>query len=118
MFEKRHQEVIPRRKFALRLLKSLGAALLLIFFALAVGIAGYHWIVGLSWIDSLLNASMILGGMGEISDLTTPSAKFFASSYALFCGLIIVSLNAVLLIPIVHRILHLFHHQKAEEAAE
>lgn len=84
--------------------------------ALAIGAAGYHWIVGLSWIDSVLNAAMILAGMGEISELITFPAKLFATGYALFSGLVFVSLNAVLLIPIAHRILHIFHHHKDEKA--
>ncbi len=112
MFEKRHQEVIPQHKFVVRLLKSLGTALIVVSIALAIGVAGYHWIAGLTWIDSLLNASMILAGMGEISDLSTSAAKLFASGYALFSGLVYVSLIAVLLTPIVHRVLHLFHHHK------
>ena len=118
MFEKRHQEVIPRRKFALRLLKSLGAALLLIFFALAVGIAGYHWIVGLGWIDSLLNASMILGGMGPVDHLETPAGKIFASLYALYSGVLLLASVGVLAAPLLHRFMHRFHLAQEEDVEE
>jgi hypothetical protein len=34
---------------------------------------------GLPWIDSLLNASMILAGMGPVDPLKTASAKLFAT---------------------------------------
>ncbi len=80
--------------------------------ALAAGAAGYHWIAGLSWIDSVLNAAMILSGMGQINELTTVSGKLFASAFALFSALVFVSITGVLLIPIAHRLLHLFHHRK------
>lgn len=117
MFEKRHQDVIPHRQFAIRLLKSLGTAVIVVAVALSIGVAGYHWTVGLSWIDALLNASMILTGMGPVDDMTTTGSKLFASAYALFSGLVFVSVIAVILIPIAHRILHMFHHRKEEQAA-
>jgi len=117
MFEKRHQPVLPTPRFILRFVKSLGTALAIVLIALAVGIAGYHWIVGLSWIDALLNASMILTGMGPVDQMTTAGDKLFASMYALFSGLIFVSVTALILIPIGHRIMHLFHHHKNEHDA-
>ena len=77
--------------------------------ALLLGIVGYHCTEGLSWLDSLLNASMILGGMGPVSELHTVAGKYFASFYALFSGVIFISSVAVLLGPLVHRFLHKFH---------
>ncbi|HEX2898056.1 MAG TPA: hypothetical protein VHP63_08420 [candidate division Zixibacteria bacterium] len=114
MFEKRRQPVLPAHRFIVRLVKSLGTALAIVLVALALGIAGYHWIVGLSWIDALLNASMILTGMGPIDQMSTTGDKLFASIYALFSGLIFVSVTALILIPIGHRIMHMFHHHKNE----
>lgn len=77
--------------------------------ALFIGIAGYHWIAGLKWIDALLDASMILGGMGPVTPLTTNAAKVFASAYALFSGLVFIAVMGIVLSPIVHRVLHKFH---------
>ena len=77
--------------------------------ALFVGIAGYHWIAGLKWVDALLDASMILGGMGPVTPLTTNAAKVFASAYALFSGLVFIAVMGIVLSPIVHRVLHKFH---------
>ncbi len=77
--------------------------------ALAIGVAGYHWIAGLSWIDSFLNASMILGGMGPVNPLTTDSAKFFASCYALFSGIVFIGVMGIILMPVLHRVIHKFH---------
>jgi len=76
---------------------------------LFIGIAGYHWIAGLSWVDALLNASMILGGMGPVNTLTSVNAKIFASAYALFSGLMFIAVMGIVFSPIVHRMLHKFH---------
>jgi hypothetical protein len=80
--------------------------------ALFIGIAGYHWIDKLSWVDSLLEASMILGGMGPINPLHNDAAKIFASAYALFSGLILIGVMGIILTPITHRLLHKFHVEK------
>ncbi|MDZ4406191.1 hypothetical protein [Prosthecobacter sp.] len=77
--------------------------------ALAIGVLGYHFIAGFGWIDSLLNASMILGGMGPVNELTSDEAKLFASFYALFSGLVLISVMGIVLAPAAHRALHLFH---------
>jgi hypothetical protein len=74
-------------------------------FALGLGIAGYHFLGKLDWIDSLLNASMILGGMGPVDRIETVSGKFFASFYALFSGLFFIGVATLILAPFVHRLL-------------
>ena len=80
-----------------------------------MGIIGYHWAAGLSWIDSLVEASMILSGMGPISPLSTTSAKVFASLYALFSGLVFVLAMGILLSPLVYSLLSQFRlHLKNE----
>jgi hypothetical protein len=91
-------------------------ALVLIAFALAIGIVGYHSLAGFDWVDSLLEASMILGGMGPVhgSDLTTNASKVFASVYALFSGLMFIGVMGVVLTPIVHRLMHKFHIEEKE----
>ena len=43
------------------------------------------------WIDALLNASMIAGGMGPVDPIKTTAGKLFASFYALYSGLAIIS---------------------------
>ncbi len=86
-----------------------GVAIGMIAVALGLGVCGYHWIADLPWIDSLLNASMILAGMGPVNPLTTNSAKLFASAYAIFSGLMFISVMGVVLAPLLHRIIHKFH---------
>jgi hypothetical protein len=109
MFEQKYQKIAPFPVFMKRLARFIGVAILLILAALCIGIAGYHWIAGLSWVDALLNASMILGGMGSVNVLTTKGAKIFASLYALFSGLAFIAVMGIVFTPMAHRMLHRFH---------
>ena len=109
VFEHRHEPLLPARVFYLRLLACLGLALAIITFALGLGVAGYHFIADLPWIDALLNAAMILTGMGPVDVLRSDAAKIFASLYALFSGVVFISLMGLLLSPVAHRVLHKFH---------
>jgi hypothetical protein len=109
MLERRHQRLAPLSVFIRRMVSSLGIALGMIAVALSIGISGYHWIAGFNLVDSLLESSMILGGMGPVNPLTTDAAKIFASLYALFSGLVFIGIMGVVLTPAAHRLLHKFH---------
>ncbi len=108
-FERRHHPLADRSVFIRRLLTAAVLSGCLIAVMLFIGIGGYHWIAKLNWIDSLLNASMILGGMGPVDELHSVPAKIFASFYALFSGLVFVGVAGLMLSPIFHRVLHAFH---------
>lgn len=108
-YEHRHDQLAPRSIFVKRIVASLAMALCLIIVALFIGICGYHFLAGFGWIDSLLEASMILGGMGPVNQLSTDASKVFASIYALFSGLILIALMGIILAPVAHRIMHKFH---------
>lgn len=84
-------------------------AFALVVFALGIGILGYHFLAELPWLDALLNASMILGGMGPVDPVHQPVAKLFASFYALFSGLVFMAVASVLVAPFAHRFLHKFN---------
>jgi len=101
--------------FVKRLIASLAIAFCLIALALTIGVVGYHSLGGFSWIDSLLEASMILGGMGPVNTLNGEGVKIFASMYALFSGLVFIAVLGVVLSPVAHRILHKFHVDEADE---
>jgi hypothetical protein len=87
----------------------------MVAYSLFVGSAGYHYLGGLPWIDSLLNASMILAGMRPVDPLKTDSAKLFATFYALYSGVAFLSIMAVLIAPLLHRLLHKFHMEISED---
>jgi hypothetical protein len=112
MYEHRNHPLLSRAKFIRRVGRHLVVALLFIAVALGIGVVGYHGLGHLNWIDSLLNASMILGGMGPVDQLQSIAAKIFASCYALFSGLAFIGIAGLLLAPFAHRLLHRFHIQE------
>jgi hypothetical protein len=103
-----------RRSFYRHFLRALELSGALVACSLGLGIFGYHFIAGFNWVDSLLNASMILTGMGPVGALNSDGAKVFASAYALFSGLIFISATGILLVPIFHRVLHKFHLEERD----
>lgn len=109
MFESKDKPLISRGQFYRRILRSVFYAGILVAVSLLVGVLGYHWIGKLGWVDSLLNSSMILTGMGPVSPMKTIAAKLFASFYAIFSGIAFLTTAGVMLAPIAHRILHKFH---------
>jgi hypothetical protein len=108
-FEHRKHPLANRRTFLKRMAGYLLVSAGIILVSLGFGILGYHFLERLSWIDALLNASMILGGMGPVAPLETVGGKLFASFYALFSGLILLVAAGVLIAPVFHRFLHHFH---------
>jgi len=115
MFEHRRAPLIPKHAFLLRVVRSALLAGMLIFGSLAVGALGYHVFAQLPWLDALLNASMILTGMGPVDAVHSVAGKLFASGYALFSGVAFLTIVAVLLAPVFHRFLHRFHLELANE---
>jgi hypothetical protein len=109
MFEHTSQPLLPRRAFVARVLVHLALAIVTVGVALGVGILGYHFLGGLQWIDALVNASMILGGMGPVDLITSQSGKLFTSFYALFSGLFFIGVASLAIAPFVHRIMHRMH---------
>ncbi len=118
MEQRRHAPLLPRKKFLRRVARSAGLAGALILGSLSLGVAGYHVFGRLSWIDSLVNASMILAGMGAVDPIASDPGKLFASFYALFSGVAFLTIVAVLLAPVMHRFLHRFHLELADEPIE
>ena len=109
MFEHHHEKLLPRRLFIKRLAKFALISLSLVIASLVIGMIGYHTLEGFSWVDSFLNAAMLMGGMGPVGSLHTDSGKIFAGIYALYCGLIELIAIGIFAAPIFHRFLHHFH---------
>ena len=115
MYEHKSKPLLPRRKFYQRIALSTGIVVGIVAFSLFMGSAGYHYFAGLPWIDALLNASMILTGMGPVDPVKTTAAKLFATFYALYSGIAFLTMMAILMAPLLHRFLHKFHLEMSEE---
>jgi hypothetical protein len=117
-YERRSERLLPRVQFVWRVVRHLCLGTATVATALFIGVGGYHWLAHLGWVEALLNASMILSGMGPVDQLPNDASKIFASLYALFSGLLFIALLAVLLAPFLHRLIHVFHLTQEEEESE
>ena len=115
MYEHRQQPLLPRRAFYSRLAHSGLIVAAIVAFSLFMGSAGYHYLDELPWIDAMLNASMILAGMGPVDPVKTTAAKLFATFYALYSGIAFLTIVATLMAPLLHRFLHKFHLEMSEK---
>ena len=109
------KEPHPPRHWTTRVDYSLAIAASIISISLALGILGYHLLGALGWVDSLLEASMILGGMGPVSPMANDIVKIFASFYALYSGLVLLTTTGLLLAPWVHKIAYHTHRQAYDD---
>lgn len=118
VFEHRKQKPIPLRAFLIRQARYLLSAFLLLTIGLGIGVIGYHEFESMSWLDSFLNAAMILGGMGPVDVLHTQAGKLFAGIYALFSGLMFLVAAGLFFSPLVHRLLHKFHFDADDDKSD
>ncbi len=118
MFEKKHHPLVPFHIFLRRTARHFFISSSIVFAALTLGVIGYHLFAQFTWIDSILNASMILTGMGPVGELKTVAAKLWSSAYALFSGLVFITSIGIAAGPIVHRLLHKFHLQDDDSEGE
>ncbi len=109
MLPHKAHKLLSMKSFLTHLTRNIIFGLLLIVFALFIGMWGYHHFEHMSWVDAYVNASMILSGMGPVSPLVTTGGKIFAGTYALFSGLAFIAIIALVFAPIVHRFFHRIH---------
>ncbi len=122
MFEHKAQPILERSTYFRRLLKHVGMAAVLFLASLLIGVLGFMVFAGFEFLPALVDASMLLGGMGPVrcQEISSTSGLLFASFYALFCGIVFVSIIGLILAPVLHRFLHKFHfmESKEDDAAE
>lgn len=108
-YERRHHSVLPWPAFRRRLAVNVALGVGVISLSLALGMAGYSWFEGFGIVQSFLNTSMILSGMGPVDELHSEGGKIFAGFYALYSGLAVLVVAGLMFAPLVHRLLHHFH---------
>lgn len=108
-YEKRHEPVASRGVFTDRLTRNGIWSLATVVLSLLIGCGGYMYFEGMSVLDAVTNAAMILSGMGPLSPLYTNGGKVFVSLYAIASGLLLFAIAGLMLAPVYHRILHRFH---------
>ena len=118
-YEHKHEPLLPWRIFLLRrVARSLALGLAVIAISLLAGMLGYRIAEGMGWLDAFLNASMILGGMGQVDALHTRAGKIFAGVYALYSGIVVIFVAGLLFAPFAHRMLHRFHLDTGRDTGE
>jgi len=109
MYEHRSEVLLSRPAFLRRMVRHGALALLLVVGSLLLGLVGFHFLGAQAWIDALLNAAMLLGGMGPVGDMGPTAGKLFATVYALYSGLAFLIVSSVLFAPLFHRVVHKLH---------
>ena len=117
MYESKNEPLLSRREFALRMLLHIVWAMMVVLSVVLIGVFAHLWLeTHVSWQDALLNTALIVGGIGPYIVPTTMGGKIFFSLYGIFIGLMFVATLSLILAPIAHRIIHVFHMD--DEAAE
>jgi len=111
MYEDRHTPPLPPRRFVRRMADHVALAAVLVFVSLLVGMWGYEHYEHLPWRDAFLNTAMLLGGMGPVDPLHSNGGKVFAGIFALYAGVVFLVVAGLFLVPVIHRIAHLFHFE-------
>ena len=117
MFQYPVVPMLPAAQFRAHLARHWLLAGALLGVSLLLGVAGFHWLAGEAPLDALLNAAMLLGGMGPVGAIRGTAGKLFAAGYALYAGLVFIGAATIGFGPLLHRILHRLHLEAARAAA-
>src|SRR5262245_32247503 len=99
----------PRPVYVRKVIRRALMGLAIVAVSLFAGMLGYHHFESMEWIDAFANASMILSGMGPLEPMKTNGGKLFAGFYALYSGLALIGIAAIVFAPVIRRFLHRFH---------
>ena len=116
MQTKKKIKLESKSKFYKHIFRNSCFGLIAVAVALYIGMFGYHWFEKMSWVDSFVNAAMILSGMGPVQTLATDGGKIFAGMYALFSGLAFIVIMGVMLAPILHRFFRKVHMESKRDS--
>jgi hypothetical protein len=115
MLEQKHQPLAPLSRFVARIFVGFGLGTLFFLCSLLMGTLGLHHFENLNWPNAFDNAALILSDMGPITQPTTTEGSIFVGCYAVFSGILYISVVGIFFVPIIHRLLHKFHIGPEEE---
>lgn len=69
---------------------------------LLIGIMGYRHFEKSDWLDAYANASMIISGVGTLTNPNTAEGKIFVATYSLIGGGVYLLVVGVVFAPIFH----------------
>lgn len=115
MYEHKSEPIIPRKEFYKRVTRNFMVSFSILMMGIMIGVLGYHYLAGASWIDAFHNASMLLSGMGPVITIEAFQGKVFSALYALFSGIVFVSTMGFILAPAIHRFFHKLHLEEGNE---
>lgn len=108
-FERQNENLISRRKFAKRIFVFAFMGIIIETLTIFIGSLGFHFIEGLSWLNSILNATMVITGNGPSFEAHSNTGKIFQIIFSVAGVIIFVLVISVILVPVFHRVLHSFH---------
>jgi hypothetical protein len=108
-FERQHENLLSNRQFVARMVRFAVLGITIEVAVLLIGSLGFHYVGGLNWIDSALNATMVITGNGPAFEPQTKGAKIFQIIFTLSGVIGFVLILSVMLAPVLHRVLHHFH---------
>jgi hypothetical protein len=115
-YESKRKRPISFSRFLLRVLKHILFAQLFVLVSLGLGMWGYGYFEQMAWRDAFVNSAMLLGGMGPMkTDGLSDGGKVFAGLYAIYAGLILVIVIGIVMAPLIHRIMHVFHWEEDQD---
>ena len=116
LYESRRTRPLSRGQFMLRMLKHILFAQLIVLISLVIGMWGYEYYEDMAWRDAFVNSAMLLGGMGPMkTDGLSDGGKVFAGIYALYAGLVLIIVLGIVMAPLIHRIMHMFHWEEDQD---
>lgn len=71
--------------------------ILFILFSIAIGMIIYRAFIGLGWVDSFYNSSLILSTLGQDAKVYTSLNKILVSLYALYSSIFFIVIISIII---------------------
>lgn len=109
MFEHRSQPLLPNHQFVRRLFSAFGITVAIVIGSISLGTMGYHWLAGMSWDYAFHHSCLMLSGHDVTPIDCTLGGHIFSGIFVLYARLVFVSMAAIMIVPVMHRVFHKLH---------